>query len=550
MSAPPTLPRSRGPQATMPVRLAALAFWLLGSAAHAYAQPVALPSEVRAAADGIEAAQLARDLEYLAADALRGRDTPSPGFDSAAVYIVRRLERAGLVPLGDAGTFFQHYELRDERIDTAAAYLEAAGRRFRFGNDFIMRSFAGPIAGVLRVVYVGHGWTVPGAGIDPYRDVDVRGKLVLVDGPEPPAELGIQRIGRIAVNARSPFVEAERHGAAGVLFLAQPNVLAAWDRLRRGNVARTELHPIVPSAYASLPVTSVLLAPHVSDALFGAERPPGETARPASFELAHRVTLHVPLAASAVHRPYNVVALLEGSDPVLRHEYITIASHLDGAVGTTPLNGDSIYNSADDNASGSVANLAIAEQMMRAPRPKRSLIFIWDSGEERGLWGTRHFVHEPPVPLENVVAHINIDMIGANRAPGFADSASAQVTGPNEVYVVGPGVLSERADSVLVWANRAYLDMHFNRAYDAADHEFFYPRTDAGPFLERGVLTIGFFTGLHDRYHSPRDEAQFLDPAKIETIARTIFAGVWMLADADERPGIDKEIPASVPRHR
>ena len=82
-----------------------------------------------------------------------------------------------------------------------------------------------------------------------------------------------------------------------------------------------------------------------------------------------------------------------------------------------------IYNSADDNASGSAALLAIAEQMVRAPRPKRSIIFIWDSGEEQGLWGTRRFVHQPPVPLAQIVAHVNIDMIGASRRPGAADAA-------------------------------------------------------------------------------------------------------------------------------
>jgi Zn-dependent M28 family amino/carboxypeptidase len=187
---------------------------------------------------------------------------------------------------------------------------------------------------------------------------------------------------------------------------------------------------------------------------------------------------------------------------------------------------------------------------MVAPRPKRSIIFIWDSGEERGLWGTRHFVNRPPVPLDRIVAHFNIDMIGANRAPGSPDSASAGVTGPNEVFVTGPRVLSEQVDSLLERVNRGYLNMRFNREFDRADHEFFYPRTDAGPYLERGILAIGFFTGIHNRYHAPRDEAQYLDPQKMEAIARTVFATLWMLADADETPRIDRGIPSLVPRYR
>jgi Zn-dependent M28 family amino/carboxypeptidase len=212
------------------------------------------------------------------------------------------------------------------------------------------------------------------------------------------------------------------------------------------------------------------------------------------------------------------------------------------------VDGDAIYNSADDNATGSAATLSIAERMIGV-RPKRSLIFIWDSGEERGLWGTRRFVHAPPVPLDRIVAHFNIDMIGANRAPGSTDESSPDVTGPNEVYLIGPGVLSTQTNALLEATNRAYLNLTFNRRYDTPESEFFYPRTDAGPFLERGILTIGFFTGLHPRYHQPADEATHLDPKKMELIARTVFASVWALAEAAERPRIDQPIPQTVPRY-
>ena len=235
---------------------------------------------------------------------------------------------------------------------------------------------------------------------------------------------------------------------------------------------------------------------------------------------------------------------------MLKDEYITIESHLDGAVGSRAVNGDSIYNSADDNATGSAGTLAIAEVLARAPRPKRSLIFIWDSGEERGLWGTRHFVQVPPVPLEKIVAHINVDMIGANRAPGSADAEAKAATGPNEVYVIGPRVLSPAAAALLDRVNRAYLNMRLNDDLDRVENEFFYPRTDAGPFLERGILTIGFTTGMHARYHGPADEARYLDPKKMEAITRTVLASAWMLADAPDRPRIESPMPETVPDYR
>src|SRR5690606_19713842 len=133
----------------------------------------------------------------------------------------------------------------------------------------------------------------------------------------------------------------------------------------------------------------------------------------------------------------------------------------------------------------------------------------------------------------------NVDMVGATRAPGTADAESKDVAAPHEMFVLGPRVLSPTADALLERVNAAYLGMTLNRQHDTADSEFFYPRTDAGPFLERGILTTGFTTGTHPRYHLPSDEAEHLDPAKMEAVARTVLAGVWALASADERPRIE-----------
>ena len=540
----------------MPMLLCLVLLLLAGAAPRA--QQATLPAAVRAAADKITADALARDLDFLASDSLEGRNTPSPGFDKAAQFIAGRLKSAGLKPFGDNGTFFQAYTMRESRVDTAAAYVEVNGRRFRFGDDFVVRSFASPLAGSYPIVYVGHGWTVPGRGIDPYAGVDVKGKIVLAHGPRAlPKGVDIQQIGRISVGANTPFTEAERRGAAGIIFIPQTSALSAWDQMRGQNTTRRELDPNVPSAYASTGVSSVLLSQSATEALLAGERVDGPTLiglgdsadYPPSFQLTRQVVVHLP-ASTVDHRPYNVVALLEGSDPVLRNEYITIESHLDGAVGTRTVDGDGIYNSADDNASGSAANLAIAEVLMTAPRPKRSLVFIWDSGEERGLWGTRYFVHRPPVPLERIVAHFNVDMIGANRAPGSPDATAEGTTGPNEVYLIGPGVLSAQADALVEAVNRSYLNLRFNRDHDRVDSEFFYPRTDAGPFLERGILTIGFTTGIHARYHAPSDEAKFLDPKKMEAITRTVLACAWMLADAPDRPRVDKSIPPTVLQYK
>jgi hypothetical protein len=522
-----------------------------------HAQAPSLPPAVRAAAEAISQDQLAWDLAYLASDELAGRNTPSPGFDAAADYIIARLARAGLTPAGDNGTFKQSYELHETRVETNTASLEIAGQKFAFGRDFAMRSLATPLMSELPVVYAGHGWVVPDRKINPYEGLDVRGKLVLVHGPGNVPGVQIQQLGRIAVGAETPFVAAAKRGAAGVLFITRAADLIRWDEVKGQNTVRRELEPAVPSAYAATPITSMLLGPSVTTALLDGEAFSGPAALrlgdqnpPASFELKKKVSVRVSTSAPTIYRPYNVVAILEGSDPKLKEEAITVFAHLDGAVGTREIAGDRFYNSADDNASGSAAILAIAEQMAAAPRPKRTVVFVWDSGEEQGLWGTRRFVHAPPVPLDRIVAHFNVDMIGASRRPGSADAASPLVTERNEVFLIGPRTLSTQAMVMLDRVNDGYLKLRFNRQYDTPDSEFFYPRTDAGPFLERGILTVGFTTGIHNRYHLPADEARVLDPVQVHAIARTVLTSVWMIGDAAERPGIDQPMPRTVPKYR
>jgi hypothetical protein len=518
-----------------------------------------VPKAVHDAAAGIVAERVAADLAFLSSDELRGRATPSPGFDKAADYIIARLRAAGVAPAGDSGGYTQTYTMIESRVD-AASTVRIGAQALQLDKDFVLRSFSGqPLSGTYPVVYVGHGWVIPDKGIDPWAGVDVKGKVVLTHGPRAmPKGVTVQTLGRVTVGASNVVAEATRRGAAGIIMIPQTSSQPGWwQQLVGQNLVRRELDPWVPSAYAAPRITTALISRAATDVLLSGEALDGAAlvARgdaedyPAAFTLKKSVTFNIA-ASSTRHRPYNVVAKIEGADPTLKAEHVTVMAHLDGAVGTRAVDGDAIYNAADDNASGSAGMLAIVEQLMKAPRPKRSMVFVWDSGEEVGLWGTRHFVANPPVPLSSVVAHVNIDMIGATRAPGTADAESPDVPGPNEVYLIGPRVLSTQADALIDRVNRDFLNMTFNRADDRWDSEFFYPRTDAGPFLERGILTIGFNTGLHRRYHQPADEARYLDPKKIETVSRTVLATVWALADSSQRPGIDKPLPVSVTRYR
>ena len=381
--------------------------------AHAPARRTAtLPAAVRAAADGITAAALARDLDYFASDALRGRDTASPGFDAAATYIEARLKarrpharwRCGHVPaaLRPARIAGEHRQGGRSRLPGAAsrsARTSSCGRSPAPSSD--------GARGVRRARLARAGARVASRGPASTYAASWCWRTGRARCPRAPS---IEQIGRVSVGASSVFAEAKARGAVGVLFLTASDPEGRLDQAMQSGQpasgARSTLScprptPRHPSRHccSHRPAADALLAGERIDAATLLAR--GEKGDyPRSFQLARRIRVHVPLASVASERPFNVVAMIEGSDPVLKQQYVTIASHLDGAVGTREVDGDRIYNAADDNATGSAGTLAIAEQIMKGPRPKRSLIFIWDSGEERGLWGTRRFVHQPPVPLD------------------------------------------------------------------------------------------------------------------------------------------------------
>lgn len=535
--------------------------FVLAAAACDRPDPVSLPSNVRSAAEAIDSAQLTADVTYLASDALLGRDTPSPGLDSAATYVERRLLALKLKPVGDSGTFRQHYIVRHVERDTANTWIEFGGRRLREGVDFLVIGFGDSVTLSAPLTYVGHGIRARKKNIDPYAGVTSKGRILVAHGPGvyPKGET-FQTLGVITSDWDIPPMVARKEGAAAILLINPPRMLALWSRDMTRSWGRDsrELTPSPPGAFASLGVPMLWIRPDVARALLasapqrpasilaGAER--GDFA--ASFDLPHvaRATIHIGASRTQTLRPHNLIAIVEGRDRTLRSEYVMLAAHLDGAVERFGGENDTIYNAADDNASGSAALLSVAEAMMRGPRPRRSVVFMWDTGEEVGLWGSRFFAANPPVPLDRIITYFNVDMIGRSKKAGTNVEGEEDLGGENEIFVVGPRVLSTSLDSLLERTSREYLGLGLNHKFDVASHEYFYPRTDAAPLLERGVLVAQLMNGEHPDYHGPGDEAAKLDLARMHKITKTLYAATWMLAERRERPAIDKGMPASVPQ--
>ncbi len=303
-------------------------------------------------------------------------------------------------------------------------------------------------------------------------------------------------------------------------------------------------------------IPTVLAGPRLVSALFRGEREDGpHIANRATdrtpgdsfpFTPTKSVTMTMP-AAISVEDTVNVVAIVEGSDPVLRQEYVALGAHLDhlgrhkpSAREAAAANGDEIYNGADDDGSGTVALLAMAEAVAAGPRPKRSLLFVWHTGEEHGSWGAKYFTTFPTVPLDRVVAQLNVDMIGRSKLPGDNAPADEVLTGSSEVYIVGSKRLSQDLGDTCARVDQAFLGLSLNYKYDAPDDpEHIYERSDHYEYAQHGIPVAFYFTGLHADYHKPSDEVSRIDFDKLQRVSQTILATAWTLANAPSRPRLD-----------
>jgi hypothetical protein len=505
---------------------------------------------LRDAAETITAADLLRDITYLASDALAGRGTPSPGQDLAAAYVEQTLREAGIRPFGDNGTYRQHYVVRSATLRPEKTTLAIGKASFSYGDDFVVTNFLAPAVSRGGVVYAGTGIRSPKLKWDPYEGLDVRGKWLLVHGAAMlPDGVTREMLGAPGVDHMRPAQEARTRGALGLLIIPSGDALTTLDGVKPRPTSVRDLNPSVGWAYAHDPLPQLVLSKAALAALLEGEGTTAEALLEAdathhygpSFELSRGKAVELTLSAGTENiEAYNVAGIIDGADPRLKNEYLTVSSHLDGAIGRATT-GDTIYNAADDNASGSAGNMAIARALAQGPPPKRSIVLIWDTGEETGLWGSRHVAYGDFAA--RIVAHTCVDMIGRTKQTGTSIKGQEDLAGTGEVFVAGPGVLSTGMDRALARVAAEFPYARQNRRFDNAAESFFYPRTDAAPYFERRIPYVEFFTGLHEDYHRPSDEVAKIDPAKMEAVARTVFAFVSTLANDPVRPAMDKPLP-------
>ncbi len=554
--------RSRMPTLLAPrcFAFAALCAFVATQAVSAQPAANARLRRAKAAAERIRAADILRDVSYLASDANMGRRTPfpdlaSPGYDSAAHYVAKFLRTMRVKPMGDSGTYFQHYVVTRSTLDTTKATGAIGAQRLAWGEDFLINSYLVPGVREANVIYVGNGIRLLKRNVDPYAGFDIKGKWLLVSGAPPQTGRGAVRAGmpagKVGVDYTTITEVARFGGALGIITVANDSVRATWSRRA---VTGQDLNPSVGVAYAQYQVPSISISTAtLSKLLAGTSLSPEAVlsrdttiARP-SVDLGASNRLRIDFTATTIEaRPYNVVGLLEGSDPVLKNEWVSLAAHLDGAVpanGSVPGNAlPDQFNAADDNASGSAGNMAVVRALLAAPRPKRSILLIWDSGEEVGLWGTRAIAYG--AWSERLVLHVSNDMIGRSRPNNSPKEQTLSST--DSIYVTGPLLLSTRIEAALQRASTAFPFITLDRRYEDVSAAYYYPRTDAGPYLERGIPIMQFFNGEHADYHRPSDDVAKLDIQKITNVSKLSFGALWLAADDAGRLAWDGIVPETL----
>ena len=507
--------------------------------------------------DTIAAAQLRDYLTFIASDEMEGRDTPSRGLDTTAKFLAMNLARWGFKPAGDNSSFFQRIDLRRDRADTGQSKVEYFGRALTSGTDFLPAGGSGNVSGSL--VFAGNGWFIKSKEMDAYKGIDPAGKIAVIFGTPNQSPRGISRgeMGKQGEDYINATDYARQKGVVGLIYIPDFQYLANWQRTRqfmeRGSIVVAKFQ-----AQTSNPLPTIVVSPEIAQSLFAGEKQSATgifnasygASLPAPFLMSDQKKVTLTLANNSETVPtQNVVAVWEGGDPVLKSEYVALGAHYDHVGSRCPPAGnDTICNGADDDGSGTTALLGMAEAFAKSPtRPKRSILFVWHCGEERGLWGSRYFTEYPTVPLDHVVAQINIDMIGRSKKEGDTNTRNAELTGPDSIYLIGSTMMSTELGGLVNTVNKSFLNLTFDTKYDdpKEPNRFFF-RSDHYNYAKKGIPIIFFFDGTHEDYHRPGDTADKIDYQKMEKVTRTVYMTAWEIANRPTRLKVDKPLPTQL----
>ena len=466
----------------------------------------------------IREAEIKEDLFALAGDQTRGREGGTLDELTASAWIAERARAAGLQPAGDNGTYFQFFPLERFRM-SASSSVTLAGKALRVGRDVVPDAIVLAHLDAPTVTLSQEALADPAAKL---AEMGLKDRVMMVRYlPSPPstdapaAAAGPRAANPLRTWARGLQKLLAGQSPAAIVVVVPDDAKESWERVA---------FPFTRGAYALDPDATT-------------EPPTPTRGTPLLYVRESAVSGPLPTDARLVasifteyftYPSVNIVAKVTGRDPKLREEHVLFSAHQDHDGVRYPVNGDDIWNGADDNATTAVALLAIGRAMAAQPA-RRSALFIWHGAEERGLMGSRWYVKHPTVPLKSIVAVLNGDMIGRNE-PNTAALLGAVPPHRNSPEFV------EMAQSANAAVSKFVIDSSWD---DPAHREGWYYRSDHLPYARAGIPALFFTTLLHADYHTPFDNPDRIDITKLTKMTRWMYATGRLAADADKAPAVD-----------
>ena len=488
----------------------------------------------------IKAADIKSHLEILASDKFEGRETGQKGNKMAASYIANHFESIGLPKIGDDNTMFQNVAFTTVKWNETAMYINGVKHKHLWDYlAFPSKNQDIPFIGATEIVFAGYG--IQSDKYSDYKEVDVQDKVVMVYAGEPVSQdsiswiTGTKDLSEWSSNVQLKTRLAKDKGAKLLVIiendmkkmLTENRRFLVGSRVLLGNKVKAD-ESLVNHIYVSPQTASVMWGNKKNKAIKSRDKI-RKSGKASSFSFGRNFAIKMDKSASVIEGE-NVMGYIEGSDK--KDELVVISAHYDHL----GMRGDDIYNGADDNGSGTSTVLDIAEAFKTAKDqgvgPRRSVLCLLVTGEEKGLLGSNYYSENPVFPLESTIANVNVDMIG-RVDKDHADN-------PNYIYVIGSDRLSTDLHHINEELNQKYSQIELNYKYNSeSDPNQFYFRSDHYNFARKGIPAIFYFSGVHKDYHRTTDTVDKILFDKVEKVGRLIFHTAWELANREERIVVD-----------
>jgi len=491
----------------------------------------------------ITADDLRQHLYKLASTEFEGRETGTEGQRRAADYLAAQVKALGLPAIGENGTYFQSITFTNQ--SWRKIEMKDADKDLRHLWDYYTYPATNPKqfdAKFEDAIFLGFGIDAP--EYSDYKGVNVQGKLVVVYDGEPSKGgkfyvTGTNTPSEWGTDWRKKARAAKANGAAALFIIDRKfkeNVAEARKAIlnSRNDMAKDEdpENNFAPNYFITTDLAKSIFGAKVGDVTSSRDKIE-KKGKPRNVEFKCAVNIIAEKNYSQL-KGSNVLGFIEGTDPKLKDEYVVVSAHYDHL----GKRGDDMYPGADDNASGTSTVLEICQAMVEAKKaglgPRRSVLCLWVSGEEKGLLGSQYYAQYPIFPLNKTVVDVNVDMVGR------VDNEHKD--NPNYIYVIGADRLSSELHEINEKANSTYTQLTLDYKYnDEKDPNRYYYRSDHYNFAKNGIPAIFYFNGVHADYHRTSDTPDKINFEKMAKIGHLVFYTSWELANREQRIKVDKK---------